>query len=191
MFRTLPFAVIVVLAFSDPTAITTGHPNEAILFDEVLPQDELNDFLGELAYHESRNRYTVVNRYGYMGKYQFGMTTLKGLGYNVSRNEFLNSPFLQEEAMLKLLDHNRDILTNYINRYDGKYVHGIKITESGILAAAHLVGPSRVKNFLYTGKVYTDGNNTPVTRYLTTFQGYQLDTLSFESRLPLLLASLD
>jgi len=191
MFRTLPFAVIVVLAFSNPTAITSGHPNESLELSNVLPTDQLNDFLVDLAFYESRNRYTVVNQYGYMGKYQFGMTTLRGLGYDISRKEFLNSPLLQEEAMLRLLDHNRGILVKYIDKYEGKYVHGVKITESGLLAAAHLVGPSKVKRFLYTGKITADGNNTPLTRYLTTFEGYKLDTLSFESRLPYLVAALE
>ena len=33
-----------------------------------------------------------------MGKYQFGKSTLKGLGFEVTRKEFLNNPQLQEEA---------------------------------------------------------------------------------------------
>ena len=35
-----------------------------------------------------------------MGKYQFGKSTLKGLGFNVTRKEFLNNPQLQEETLI-------------------------------------------------------------------------------------------
>ena len=54
-------------------------------------------FLDAIGMRESSNRYDVVNGWGYMGKYQFGKRTLKSLGYNVSREEFLNSPYLQEQ----------------------------------------------------------------------------------------------
>ena len=57
---------------------------------------------------ESGNRYDIVNRYGYMGKYQFGKKTLKGLGIKVTQDEFLNSPYIQEKAMYALLKQNTD-----------------------------------------------------------------------------------
>ena len=85
-----------------------------------------------------------------MGKYQFGKSTLKGLGYKITRDEFLNNPQIQEEAMLKLLQHNKKKLKKYIEKYDNKVVHGVYITESGILAAAHLAGQGNVKTVSYT-----------------------------------------
>ena len=42
-----------------------------------------------------------------MGKYQFGASTLERLGFKVTREEFLNNPALQEEAMQALLEHNK------------------------------------------------------------------------------------
>ena len=45
-------------------------------------------FLNEIGFKESGNRYDIVNRYGYMGKYQFGKKTLEGLGYKVTKEEF-------------------------------------------------------------------------------------------------------
>jgi len=137
--------------------------------------DETDLFLDAIAHSESSNRYTIVNRFGYMGKYQFGRLTLKGLGYKVTRKEFLNSPEIQEQAMLDLLLHNKKILQNYIDKWDGKRVQGKKVTESGILAAAHLVGPSKVKRFFDSGKDSQDGNGTKLTKYLTQFSGYDLN----------------
>ncbi len=132
-------------------------------------------FLDAIGHRESSNRYDVVNGWGYMGKYQFGKRTLKALGYNVTKKEFLSSPYLQEQAMLDLLNHNKKILNNYIEYWDGKTINGKVITESGILAAAHLAGPGNVKRYLKKGKDFKDGNGTKLTSYLTQFSGYKLN----------------
>ena len=139
----------------------------------IINQQEM--FLHALGMRESSNNYTVVNKWGYMGKYQFGKRTLKNLGYDVSRKEFLNSPYLQEQAMLDLLEHNKRILHSYIDIYEGTIVNGVKITESGILAAAHLGGPGNVKRYFKKGKQFKDGNGTKLTSYLTRFSGYNLN----------------
>jgi len=146
---------------------------------EIKPIEiEINQhdmFLDAIGHRESSNRYDVVNGWGYMGKYQFGRRTLKALGYDVSKKEFLNSPYLQEQAMLDLLNHNKKILNNYIEYWDGKKINGNVITESGILAAAHLAGPGNVKRFLKEGREFKDGNGTKLTSYLTEFSGYKLN----------------
>ena len=66
-----------------------------------------NAFLEAMGKRESSNNYRAVNRFGYMGKYQFGKSTLKTLKIKVSKEEFLNNPDLQEEAMHKLLLYNQ------------------------------------------------------------------------------------
>ena len=131
-------------------------------------------FLDALGHQESRNRYDVVNRFGYMGRYQFGKSTLKTIKIKVSREEFLNSPEIQEEAMRRLLKYNKKKLQKYIDKYNGKIVHGILVTESGILAAAHLGGQGSVKKWFRTGKVRKDGNGVKITSYMTRFGGYNL-----------------
>jgi hypothetical protein len=141
----------------------------------LIEIDQTDKFLDAIGMRESSNRYDVVNGWGYMGKYQFGKRTLKALGYDVSRKEFLNSPYLQEKAMLDLLHHNRKILKTYIDYWDGKTIHGKRITESGILAAAHLAGPGNVKKFFRNGVEFKDGNGTKMTSYLTQFSGYKLN----------------
>lgn len=141
---------------------------------EVPRKKDLYAFLDDLAFKESSNRYSVQNRFGYMGKYQFGQSTLRGLGYNISRQEFINNPELQEKAMIDLLIHNRDYLTYYIDKWAGKRKNDILITESGILAAAHLGGQGNVRNFFRNSKDFKDGNGTPLTYYLKKFGGYEL-----------------
>lgn len=137
--------------------------------------NETEMFLNAIGMRESSNRYDVVNGWGYMGKYQFGKRTLKNLGYDISKKEFLNSPHIQEMAMLDLLSHNKKILQSYIDDYSGIVVDGTEITESGILAAAHLGGPGNVKRYFKKGKQFKDGNGTKLTSYLTKFSGYKLN----------------
>ena len=129
---------------------------------EIKPTSH-QQFLDAIGQRESSNRYDVVNSYGYMGKYQFGSKTLKGLGYKVSKEEFLNNPELQEQAMLDLLKHNKKKLKRFIDKYEGKTVHGIYITESGILAAAHLAGQGNVRKFFRKGYEFKDGFGTKMT----------------------------
>jgi hypothetical protein len=131
-------------------------------------------FLTALGHRESGNRYHVVNRFGYMGKYQFGKSTLKTLKIKVTKEEFLNNPNLQEEAMRKLLIYNKKRLKKYIDRFDGQVINGILITESGLLAAAHLGGAGSVKKWFRTGKIKQDGNGVKITQYMEQFSGYSL-----------------
>jgi len=144
----------------------------SIAFEEV---NEIDDFLNAIGHYESGNNYKAVNSLGYMGRYQFGRKTLKGLGYDVSKTKFLNSPIIQEQAMMDLLEHNRYILRNYIDYWDGKKVNGKVVTESGILAAAHLAGPTNVKRFFRHGKDFSDAYGTKLTKYLHTFSGYNIN----------------
>lgn len=137
-------------------------------------EDELNRFLTDIGFRESGNRYDITNTWGYMGKYQFGKSTLKGLGFEVTRKEFLSNPQLQEEAMMALLLHNKEKLQTYIDLYDGETINGMYVSESGILAAAHLGGQGSVKRYFRNGKVFRDGNGTKITSYMNRFSGYDI-----------------
>ena len=139
-----------------------------------LKTNSHSDFLNAIGFKESGNRYDIVNRFGYMGKYQFGKRTLRGLGFKMSREEFLNSPEIQEKAMYALLKQNKKSLRKYIEKYNGKIVHGVLVTESGLLAAAHLGGAGSVKKWFRTGKVRKDGNGVKITSYMKRFSGYNL-----------------
>ena len=77
---------------------------------EVIEVKGMDEFLFAIGHQESGNRYFIVNRYGYMGKYQFGKSTLKTLKIKVTKEAFLNSPDLQEYAMQQLLKYNKEKL---------------------------------------------------------------------------------
>lgn len=130
-------------------------------------------FQQSLAARESQGKYYKVNSLGYLGKYQFGSATLKILGIRDTIS-FLRSRKLQEKAFLANLSRNKWELRKEIAKYSGKVIRGIEITESGILAAAHLGGPGSVKRFLRTNgrRKFKDGYGTSITEYLKDFGGY-------------------
>lgn len=141
---------------------------------EIIEVDQTEMFLDAIGFKESGNRYDIVNKFGYMGRYQFGRGTLRGLGYKLTQEEFLDSPEVQERAMIDLLKHNKKKLQKYIDKHEGDTIHGIYITESGVLAAAHLGGQGNVKKFFRRGKKFKDGFGTGITTYMEKFGGYEL-----------------
>ncbi|WP_103071482.1 peptidoglycan-binding protein LysM [Aquimarina sediminis] len=132
-------------------------------------------FKEAVAFKESRGDYGVVNQFGYLGKYQFGKGTLDLLGVrNISKNDFLNNPKLQEKAFYANLSRNKWILRRDIKWSEGKRINGVVVTESGILAAAHLSGPGAVKKYLRSGGVegFSDAFGTTIRYYMKRFGGY-------------------
>ena len=173
--RTLISMVMLMIA---PTLVApTSYEQPEIIEIPVEPViiKNMDLFLHDLGHRESGNRYDVVNKFGYMGKYQFGKSTLKTLKIKVTREAFLNSPDLQEYAMQQNLLYNKNKLQKYIDQFEGQEINGILITESGILAAAHLGGPGSVRKFFRSGKVMQDGNGVKITSYLERFGGYKLN----------------
>ena len=147
-----------------------------LIIDSVeLELTSHQQFLDAMGHRESSNNYKAVNKYGYMGKYQFGRSTLKTLKINVSRSEFINNPKLQEQTMYKLLQYNKKKLKKYIEKYNGRVINGVLVTESGLLAAAHLGGAGSVRKWFRTGKVRRDGNGVKITSYMKLFRGYDLN----------------
>lgn len=127
---------------------------------------DMKRYLKQLASYESDFDPTVVNRYGYAGLYQFGNSTLAGVG--IKKRDYMGSVELQHEAAVRLANSNYKAL----KKYEGRVVNGIKATKFGIMAAAHLGGSGNVENlFESNGKIdFKDGNKVPITRYLKNFQ---------------------
>lgn len=135
-------------------------------------------FKQAVAIKESQGLYKLINPFGYMGKYQFGKTTLRGLGITNTK-EFLNNPVWQERAFKALCAKNKWELRKEITKYEGQVIKGVKITESGLLAAAHLAGANSVKNFLNTNgrRGFRDGFGTSLKSYIKKFGGYDTSNI--------------
>lgn len=160
----------------------TTKPIPEVVFKEDLNFPFLEkDFIGfreALAFKESQGKYMVVNKLGYLGKYQFGKSTLKRFKiYNT--HSFLRDPELQEKTFIALCKVNKWILRKDINRFLGKKINGILITESGILAAAHLSGAGNVKKYLrsYGKIIFKDAFGTTIQDYMRKFKGYDVSNI--------------
>ena len=144
---------------------------------ELKEKKDRKKFLTDVGHSESRNDYTKVNKYGFLGRYQFSRATLKLLGIVVTKKEFLENPQLQEDAMFLLLIANKKNLRRHIKKYSNMLIKGITVSESGILASAHLVGSGRVKKWLKSNGKETkkDALGTSIESYMKRFGGYELN----------------
>lgn len=147
--------------------------------EELRKERELNKFLLHLEIRESSRDWKIINRYGYMGLYQFGNDALRTIGLgHITTRKFRDSPnifpiSLQKTAVKRLLYYNLKLLKPY-TKYIGCTINNVYITKSGLLAAAHLGGAGNVMTFLNSeGDVnFKDGNGTEVSSYLKEFSHY-------------------
>ena len=149
------------------------EPTDYVSFKTPVAGKSFTGFKEALAFKESQGQYKLINSLGYMGKYQFGVAALQAIGIS-NTTIFINNPNLQEAAFVVLLSKNKWELREEIQKYDGKIVNGFRITESGILAAAHLGGAGSVKKFFKSkGKRFIkDDFGTSLKSYMKKFGGY-------------------
>ena len=164
--------------------INYSVPNEDDLdnVDEKVSSVEIpyvgKTFVGfrqALAFKESRGILNMVNPYGYMGKYQFGRSTLRTVGV-YDFQEFLKNAAWQDKAFKALIARNKWELRKEIVKYKGRVINGVKITESGLIAAAHLGGAGSVKKYLRSNgrNGFKDGFGTSLKSYMKKFGGYDV-----------------
>jgi hypothetical protein len=157
-------------------------PVEDVLYTVgINNEDEFSLDLGKsfiafkeaVGFKESQGKYFKVNTLGYLGKYQFGASTLKMYRITNLKN-FLVNPVLQERVFEVNCARNKWILRKDIKRSVGKRINGVLITESGILAAAHLAGAGGVKKYLrsFGNNEAKDAYGSSVTHYMKKFAGY-------------------
>ncbi len=156
------------------------------------------DFLSALRMRESSGNYTLVNTLDYLGAYQFGEGALVDLGFvradsNYhdndysggwtgklgidSKAEFLASRAAQDAAAnewFKLVWRYLEAVN--ADDYLGRTVGGVRITASGLIAGAHLLGAGAVKDWLASGGTagLTDAYGTPISEYIGRFAGYAM-----------------
>ena len=162
-----PDAEYTVLQYCEDATNIPGYGNTYLGFKEAI------------GFKESQGRYTIVNSLGYLGKYQFGISTLNTLRIHNSEY-FLYSSKLQERAFKANCSYNMWLLQDEIDQHSGSMIKGIEITESGIIAAAHLAGAGSVKRFLrHKGKNrrIVDAYGTSIEQYFKKFAHYDISNI--------------
>jgi hypothetical protein len=121
-----------------------------------------------------------------------------------SKVDFLKNKAAQDVAFKRWMKKNDNYLQNY-KTYIGQTIHAtgvgdVYITESGLLAVAHLLGHKDVEEFLKSGGKtdQSDDNNIHVSEYMAQFAGYGftyddkmndfVDTKNESASLPIVLA---
>lgn len=162
----------------------------------MVSRGSYSDFFAAMRQRESSGDYSVVNRFGYAGAYQFGEAALIDLGYaprdaNVYDNvyskgflgkngvdslaEFLRSPAEQDKAAASWFT----LLWSRIRYFDLEFyadqtLNGVPLTKTGMIAATHLLGTQKLIDFVKSGGVVSgsDANGTTLVDYLRHFASY-------------------
>lgn len=174
------------------------HPNcrcgvQIYVAESIEEDDQLrgnySDYLDAIGFRESSNRYDLINRFGFMGRYQIGKPALRDIGwmngnewtaeaaeYGVaSQEDFLANPAAQDAAIELYHQTLWRYLANYgMTEYIGQTYQGIEITASGLIAGAHLVGAKGLSDAIKNDEVITDANKTPAHSYMELFGGYEI-----------------
>lgn len=162
----------------------------------------LDDFYNDLGARESGGNYKAVNTAGYIGKYQMGEAAMVDAGYYkpkpngnynnkwdgqftgkdgiYSVEDFLDNPQAQENAQRIYKQKQWTYIKNFAQKYDGKTINGIPITQSGMLAATHLLGQTKLLKYLQSNGRYIpkDGYGTSIEEYLRRFAGYDVSEIT-------------
>lgn len=112
----------------------------------------------------------------FAGRYQFGDARLADYnavaGTNYTAKDMLNMPEAEQE---KIADWHFKDISQYIkseglDKFIGTEINGVTLTESSLVAVAHLGGKSGLKQFLLTDGKYNekDSNGTSLTDYART-----------------------
>jgi hypothetical protein len=170
----------------------------------------ITEFLKALFASEGGGRISIENKFGYIGKYQFGEAALTDLGYykgDGSSNRSLTGEFKQDwsgEWTGKNGATGKDVFLSSeaaqdaaardwvaflckgmkrhkLAQYIGDTIGGVEITESGIIAGAHLKGfgsttnPGVIQFLRSNGTVNgADAFGTSVSAYMAKFADYDL-----------------
>ena len=163
--------------------VPNQYENEDILMPKVPNVGKsFSGFAQKMAYKESRGILHLVNPYGYMGKYQFGRSTLRTVGI-YDFQEFLRNAEWQDEAFKALIARNKWELRKEIQKYSGRIINGVEITESGLIAAAHLGGAGSVKKYLRSNgrNGFKDGFGTSLSSYIRKFSNYDISHIEADA----------
>lgn len=164
--------------------VPNEYENEEVIIPVKVPNvgKSFSGFAQKMAYKESRGILHLVNPYGYMGKYQFGRSTLRTVGI-YDFQEFLRNAVWQDEAFKALIARNKWELRKEIQKYSGRVINGVEITESGLIAAAHLGGAGSVKKYLRSNgrNGFKDGFGTSLSSYIRKFSNYDISHIEADA----------
>ena len=178
----------------EPAGSPPGEPYDGELPSTIrgLTEAETRAYLGVLGKRESAGKYTTVNSYNFLGKYQFGTQALEDIGYvkagsnkaqggaggyqsalddpsnwtgkngATSREAYLQSAVAQEGAIIAFTNKNYQYVSSGSGKVPLNSLSSVEI--GGYLMAAHLKGNTGAKA-LYRGEVRRDAYGSSTEEY--------------------------
>lgn len=167
----------------------------------VIAAGTFEDYLKALATQESSMNPTIVNPYGYVGLFQMGEAALQDAGYykgdSTPKTNDWSGGFTGKNGVNSIADlkANPDAQVAAVVAFEnaqwkqiqalgldnaiGKTINGVLITQSGLLAGAHLVGVGGLQKFINSNGaiVPVDGNGTAISQYISQFGGYTISSV--------------
>lgn len=142
------------------------------------------EFKASIRQRESANRYDCVNKYGYLGAYQFGLARLCDLGLTRRKDPaskgFANAlfEFIQPDGRAAFLSSSElqdacfDLHVKLLRTQCMKL--GQEDNLSGAIAACHLLGVGGLIDFVRHKIDGVDGLGTKLSEYFEEFRGYDI-----------------
>lgn len=137
-------------------------------------------FKNDLGQRESSNNYAAKNKWGFLGRWQFGKPRLCDLGLLAKTRQrgFMWIHGLTEEAFLGNRHLQDAVFDAHVARLRGVALayfkpHLERLTMSGAIAVMHIQGPGGLRALL-AGEDRADALGTPASEYLGLFSGYNI-----------------
>jgi hypothetical protein len=168
--------------------IEIGYRIDIFKINKLLMENDSSKLA--LGMYESNMRPTAYNRIGAMGCYQFMNRTLRDFGYGyITVRRFRRNPniFPKElQDQLLQLKINSDIKmlraqwwrpdsldVDYIDKYVGTEIQGVKVSLFGLLAASHIAGSYGTIRYIENNKYNPkDINGKGASDYIRMFSKY-------------------
>ena len=141
--------------------------------EPITLEGKFRVFADSLATIISNKKYDTIFENGSLGKYAIGNMCLKDLGFSPTkkfRENFLKDTLLQEESFRVICMINKYRMRNYIDKYNGNVYNNVSISESGLLAGAHIIGATTLKSWFAN-----DYKNDEMVEVIKKMNGFNLD----------------
>lgn len=148
-----------------------------------------SEFKHAIRLRESSGNYQCVNKFGFLGAYQFGRARLCDLGLTqridphskgFANSDFQFIPPMSQSKFLaseRIQDFCFDRHVYYLKKEVQK-ICGPEISLSGAIAACHLLGVGGLSDFIFRGINSCDALGTKLSDYLNEFSGYEIPDLT-------------
>jgi hypothetical protein len=154
-------------AIADPFGLSNLETQQQINSDNKSRFSYSSNFREKIGKLESTGDYRSKNKQGFLGKYQMGETALQDTGHKDGKGNWTGKDgihsdedfFANKNVQENIFDQYIAIQESYLSRFGAyKYLEtkpypgvlglGVKISESGLAAAAHRRGARAVKRYL-------------------------------------------